>query len=86
MQVARTNELLRMDDSGGGGAPPFLMTLDDTATDVFLHLLLPGGAPFAHSLCAWSYAVGVIILADVRFRFNCRQQPQKRPAHATHRA
>jgi hypothetical protein len=41
--VARTNELLRMDESGGGN-PPFLMTLDDAATDVFLHLLLPGGA------------------------------------------
>lgn len=46
-----------MDDSGGGGAPPFLMTLDDTATDVFLHLLLPGGAPCVHYLCAWACAV-----------------------------
>jgi hypothetical protein len=42
-QVARTNELLRMNESGVGGQPPFLMNLDDAATDVLLHFFLPGG-------------------------------------------
>lgn len=45
-QVARTNELLRMNESGVGGQPPFLMNLDDAATDVLLHFFLPGGQDY----------------------------------------
>lgn len=41
-KVARTNELLRMDETGGSGAPPSLINLADDAADVMLHFVPPG--------------------------------------------
>ena len=42
-QVARTNELLRIGDSGSVGALPSLINLADDATDAVLHFVPPGG-------------------------------------------
>jgi hypothetical protein len=79
-QVARTNELLRMNESGVGGQPPFLMNLDDAATDVLLHFFLPGGMI---SLADF-FVVCLNCAIDFFCRFDSRQQRTRTSPHAAH--